>query len=133
MPKNFWKSLIIAAAVVIPTVSVGALQATAQSFGAIARSPTTEDKGYSWNFRHRLAAEHRALSECENISGAGDCEVLIWARNACMSISEGTNGAAGTGWSVDEYEAEITADEVCRDFGGRDCSTTRTICLPYYE
>jgi hypothetical protein len=110
---------------------MGALGAAAQSYGAIARSPTTEDKGYSWNYRTRAAAENRAISECESASDAGDCEVLIWARNACMSIAESKNGAAGTAWSTDEYEAESSAREVCRDYGGRNCTITRTICLPY--
>ncbi|MBD2187387.1 DUF4189 domain-containing protein [Pseudanabaena mucicola] len=132
MAKSFWNSLMIAAAVIVPTVSVGAIEAVAQvSYGAISRSPSTQDKGYSWNYRTRAAAENRALNECESISGAGDCEVLIWTRNACMSLSEASNGAAGTGWAVEEYRAESIANEVCSDFGGDDCSITRTICLPY--
>lgn len=132
MSKKFWNSLAIAAAVIIPTISVGALEAVAQnSYGAIARSPSTQDKGYSWNYRSRMAAENRAISECESVSSAGDCEALIWVRNACMSLSEGSNGAAGTAWSVDKYEAESAAREVCYDYGGRNCTITRTICLPY--
>lgn len=131
MFKSFWKSMVIAAAVAIPTIAVGAIEANAQSFGAIARSPSTQDKGYSWNYRTRAAAERRALSECESISGSGDCRVLIWARNACMSIAEGTNGAAGSGWSTSEEQAERIARKVCRDYDGINCSVTRTICLPY--
>jgi serine/threonine-protein kinase len=131
MSKSLWNSLVIVAAIFIPTISTGAIEAAAQSYGAIARSPTTQDKGYSWNYRSRMAAENRAISECESVSGAGDCEALIWVRNACMSLSESSNGAAGTAWSVDEYEAESAAREVCRDYGGRNCTITRTICLPY--
>ncbi len=130
MSKNFWNSLAIAAAVLIPTISVGALESAAQSYGAISRSPSTQDKGYSWNYRTRAAAENRAISECESISGAGDCEVMVWARDACMSIAESSNGAAGTAWSTDENQAERTARKVCRDYGGKNCSITRTICLP---
>jgi hypothetical protein len=130
MSKNFWNSLAIAVAIVIPTISIGVIEAAAQSYGAISRSPSTQEKGYSWNYRTRAAAENRSLSECESMSGAGDCEVLIWARDACMSIAEGSNGAAGTGWSTDEDQAERTAIKVCRNYGGRNCSTTRTICLP---
>jgi serine/threonine-protein kinase len=122
----------IAAAIAIPTISLGAIEANAQnSYGAIARSPSTQDKGYSWNYRTRAAAENRALSECESLAGTGDCRVLIWARNACMSIAEGSNGAAGSGWSTDERQAERTARKVCRDYDGVNCSVTRTICLPY--
>ncbi|MCA6517862.1 MAG: DUF4189 domain-containing protein, partial [Pseudanabaena sp. M110S1SP2A07QC] len=88
------------------------------------------DKGYSWNYSTRAAAENRAISECESISGAGDCEVLIWTRNACMSIAEGSNGAAGTAWSTSRRQAESKARQVCRDYDGVDCRVTRTICLP---
>jgi len=130
MSKSFWNSLAIAVAFLIPTISVGALEAAAQSFGAISRSSSTQDKGYSWNYRTRAAAENRALSECEDISGAGDCEVMVWARNACMSIAEGSNGAAGTAWSTSSRQAEATARRVCRDYDGINCTVTRTICLP---
>ncbi|MFN9058444.1 MAG: DUF4189 domain-containing protein [Pseudanabaena sp.] len=131
MSKKFWNSLAIAAAVIIPTISVGVLEASAQDrYGAIARSPSTQDKGYSWNYQTLADAENRAISECESISGAGDCEVLIWTRNACMSISEGSNGEAGTAWSNSRRQAESKARQVCRDYDGVDCRVTRTICLP---
>jgi len=100
------------------------------SFGAIARSPSTQSKGYSWNYPSQKAAETRALSECENTSNSGDCQVLIWARNACMSLSEGSNGAAGSGWSENRIAAENTAKQVCRQYKGIDCTVTHTICLP---
>ncbi|MFN9208410.1 MAG: DUF4189 domain-containing protein [Pseudanabaena sp.] len=130
MSKKFWNSLAIAAAVIIPTISVGVLEASAQnSYGAIARSHSTQDKGYSWNYQTLADAENRAISECESISGAGDCEVLIWTRNACMSIAEGSNGAAGTAWSNSRRQAESKARQVCRDYDGVDCRVTRTICL----
>ncbi len=103
------------------------------SFGAIARSPSTQSKGYSWNYPTRKAAENRALSECENSGNVGDCQVLIWANNACMSISEGSNGAAGSGWSTDMVDAENRANQVCRQYQGIDCEVTRTICLPYRQ
>ncbi|MFN4794943.1 MAG: DUF4189 domain-containing protein [Pseudanabaena sp.] len=130
MSKKFWNSLAIAAAVIIPTISVGVLEASAQDrYGASARSPSTQDKGYSWNYQTLADAENRAISECESISGAGDCEVLIWTRNACMSIAEGSNGAAGTAWSNSRRQAESKARQVCRDYDGVDCRVTRTICL----
>jgi len=130
MSKKFWNSLAIAAAVIIPTISVGVLEASAQDrYGAIARSPSTQDKGYSWNYQTLADAENRAISECESISGAGDCEVLIWTRNACMSIAEGSNGAAGTAWSNSRRQAESKARQVCRDYDGVDWRVPRTLCL----
>ncbi|PZO44624.1 MAG: hypothetical protein DCF19_01560 [Pseudanabaena frigida] len=103
------------------------------SFGAIARSPTTQSKGYSWNYPTQKAAETRALSECENTSNSGDCRILIWTRNACMSLAEGSNGAAGSGWSANLTEAENTAKQVCRKYQGTNCEIARTICLPVRE
>lgn len=100
------------------------------SFGAIARSPSTQTKGYAWNYTSQKAAETRALSECENTSNSGDCKVMIWARNACMSLSESSNGAAGSGWSEDLTAAENTAKQVCQQYKGVDCTIIRTICLP---
>ncbi|MFM7887835.1 MAG: DUF4189 domain-containing protein [Pseudanabaena sp.] len=79
------------------------------------------------------AAEARALSECESVSSATDCRVLVWARNACMSIAEGSNGAAGSGWAVKSSEAETLAKKVCRDYQGVNCQVTRTICLPFRQ
>ncbi|MFZ4727135.1 MAG: protein kinase domain-containing protein [Pseudanabaena sp.] len=103
---------------------------TMPSFGAIARSPSTQSKGYSWNYASRKAAETRALSECESSSTSGDCQVLIWAKNACISLAESSNGAAGSGWSEDITVAENTAKQVCKEFKGINCTITNTICLP---
>jgi serine/threonine-protein kinase len=100
------------------------------SFGAIARSPSTQSKGYSWNYASRKAAETRALSECESSSTSGDCQVLISAKNACISLAESSNGAAGSGWSEDITVAENTAKQVCKEFQGINCTITNTICLP---
>lgn len=104
--------------------------ATSPSFGAIARSPTTQFKGYSWNYTSRKVAETRALSECESGSNSGDCQILIWSQNACLSLAEGSNGAAGSGWSADRIAAENTAKQVCQQYQGVNCAIVRTICLP---
>jgi serine/threonine protein kinase len=116
-----------------PTPIIPTSNPNMPSFGAIARSPSTQAKGYSWNYTSQKAAETRALSECENTSNSGDCEVLIWARNACMSLSEGSNGAAGSGWSENMTAAENTAKKVCRQYKGINCTITRTICLPFSQ
>lgn len=119
--------------IITPTPSPTSPSSGTVSYGAIARSPSTQDKGYSWNFTTQKAAETRALSECESISSAGDCHVLIWSKNACMSLAEGSNGAAGSGWAVSSVTAENTAKKVCRDYQGVNCKVTRTICLPVHS
>jgi eukaryotic-like serine/threonine-protein kinase len=103
---------------------------TMPSFGAIARSPSTQSKGYSWNYPSQKAAETRALSECEGTSNSGDCQVLTWAQNACISLAESTNGAAGSSRAEDITVAENTAKQVCEQYKGVNCTITHTICLP---
>ena len=113
-----------------PPPVVATTNPTMPSFGAIARSPSTQAKGYSWNFPSQKAAETRALNECESSSASGDCQVLIWAQNACISLAESFNGAAGSGWAEDMTAAENTAKQVCQKYKGIDCTITNTICLP---
>ena len=113
-----------------PPPVVATTNPTTPSFGAIARSPSTRSKGYSWNYPSRKASETRALSECENSSASGDCQVLIWAQNACISLAESSNGAAGSGWDEDMTAAENTAKQVCQKYKGVNCTITKTICLP---
>ncbi len=103
---------------------------TMPSFGAIARSPSTQSKGYSWNFASQKDAEARALSECESTSNSGDCQVLIWAKNTCISLAESSNGASGSGWAEDIIVAENTAKQMCKQFQGVNCTIANTICLP---
>ena len=99
-------------------------------YGAIARSQVTQDKGYSWNFRSRESAEQRAIKECAGVSGATDCQVLLWFRNACGSIAESEEGAAGTGWGVTEEIAETNAIKLCSTVGS-GCKITRTFCTDH--
>ena len=101
------------------------------SFGAIARSPSTQSKGYAWNYKTQQLAEVRALKECESSGNSGDCQVMIWAENACISVAEGTNGAAGSGRADNSTVSESTAIKVCQDYQGINCSITKTICLPF--
>jgi eukaryotic-like serine/threonine-protein kinase len=102
------------------------------SFGAIAFSPSTQSKGYSWNYPSQKAAETTALSECENAASSGDCQVLISAQNACISLAESSNGAAGSGLAEDMTAAENNAKQLCQQYKGVNCTITRTICLPFY-
>ncbi len=103
---------------------------TSDLYGAIARSQITQDKGYSWNFRSRESAEQRAIKECAGVSGATDCQVILWFRNACGSIAESVEGAAGTGWGVTEEIAETNAIKLCSTVGS-GCQITRTFCTDH--
>jgi hypothetical protein len=122
------KKLVCAGLMALPMMTLAATSALAQdSFGAIARSRSTGDKGYSWDYGSRAQAERRAINECNNYSGAGDCRALLWFKNACGSIAEASNGGAGTGWGSNASLAESYALESCSSVG-RGCEVTRTIC-----
>lgn len=62
-----------------------------------------------------------------SVAGSGDCRALIWFKNACGSIAESSDNAAGKGWGTTEALAERYALESCSSVG-HGCSITRTIC-----
>ncbi len=96
-------------------------------YGAIARSPSTQDKGYAWNFASQESAEQNALEQCAAVSGAKDCQVLLWFRNGCGSIAESAEGGVGTGWGATEEIAETNAIQLCSTVGS-ECKVVRTLC-----
>lgn len=114
---------------VIPTIFAGAMSASAQNrFGSIAFSDATRDRGYAWNYGNRAQAEATALAQCRSLSGARDCRVLLWFRNACGSLASGSNGAVGTGWGNPRTRSQSEALKSCRSYGGVNCKVERTIC-----
>ena len=122
------RNLVCAGLMAIPMVTLAATSALADdSFGAIARSSATGDKGYAWNYSSRSQAERKAIGECNKVSGSGDCRALVWFKNACGSIAESNDGGAGTGWGSNEALAERYALESCSGIG-RGCEVSRTIC-----
>jgi serine/threonine-protein kinase len=125
--NNLGKPLSLAIAVILPVQFGGISAAMADNFGAIARSRSSGDKGYAWNFSTRAQAERRARQECSKISGADDCRALLWFKNACGSIAEASNGGAGTGWGTDEELAERYAIQSCRTVGS-GCEVVKTFC-----
>ncbi len=128
MMRQLCRHLVLAGMMAVPMVSVGAVAASAQdSYGSIAWSRSTQSKGYAWNYSNRAQAEQRAIAECSSVAGSGDCRALIWFKNACGSIAESSDNAAGTGWGTTEALAERYALESCSSVG-HGCSITRTIC-----
>jgi Domain of unknown function (DUF4189) len=126
--RKLWHRALLTGLVAIPIFSMGATATSAQSlYGAIARSRTSGDKGYAWNYRSRYEAERRAIAECNGLSGAGDCRALLWFSNACGSIAESDDGAAGTGWGSTAALSKRYSLDSCRDVG-TSCRVTRTIC-----
>ncbi len=98
--------------------------ALADSFGAIAYSPTTRADGWSHSFPTRADAERRAMRECS--SRARDCRVAIWFKNACGALAVGPTGW-GSGWGNDRRRAELEAIGVCNRHSA-GCTVTRWVC-----
>ncbi|WP_019502345.1 DUF4189 domain-containing protein [Pseudanabaena sp. PCC 6802] len=128
MMRQLGRHLVLAGVMAVPMVAMSAAAASAGDlYGAIARSRSTGDKGFSWNYSTRYEAERRAIAECSSYSGAGDCEALLWFRNACGSIAESNDGGAGTGWGTTRALSQDYAIDSCNSVGS-GCRVTRTIC-----
>ncbi|MGK7890800.1 MAG: DUF4189 domain-containing protein [Leptolyngbyaceae cyanobacterium] len=129
MGLTILRTLTAATAIALPLIAISSQRANAQDYyGAIARSPSTWAHGYSYDYANQRAAETRALRECESQSGTGDCEVMVWFRNACGALAEASNGAAGSGWGSEREIAEDYAMQSCYDVGDRTCRITRWVC-----
>lgn len=91
-------------------------QAQAQSYGAIAYSPSSGAHGYSFGYRNQAGAQQRALREC-NARGRG-CRVAIWYKNACGAVAVAPNGSWGSGWGNSKQRANSEALRVCGRYSG---------------
>lgn len=116
---SFLAVLAIAFTTLTPALAV------ADSYGAIAFSPSTRADGWSNAFSIRADAERRALRECS--ARARDCRVAIWFKNGCGALAVGQNGGWGSGWGGDRRRAELEAIGVCNQYTG-GCRITRWVC-----
>ena len=78
-------------------LAVGASEALADNYGAIAYSAANRSASYSYDYSSRSAAEANALQRCSE--RASDCSVVLWFRNACgaprmgeRTVRRGTGG-----------------------------------------
>ncbi|QCS48547.1 DUF4189 domain-containing protein [Picosynechococcus sp. PCC 11901] len=95
-------------------------------FGAIAFSEATGEYGYVIDVPTQAEAEQAAVEDCEFFAASGDCQALVWFRNACGAIAMGPE-AYGSGWGADIESAEAAALDVCSDFGS-GCEVVDSIC-----
>lgn len=96
----------------------------AESYGAIALSPTSGATGWSHSFSTRRGAEQQALDGCYR--HASDCRTAIWFRNACGAVATGRRGW-GAGWGDDRYGAEQAALYSC-ERNSHGCRIIRWQC-----
>lgn len=117
---------ILAILAVLGMVAMAPQGAAAQSFGAIAYSPSSGAWGWSSDYGSRGQAERRAIRECRN-RGSG-CRNAIWFRNACGALAKGNNGGWGANWGNNRNQARSKALRTCRSYGNRGCRIVEAVC-----
>ena len=115
---------LMALGLLLACAGAGPGEAAAESYGAIAYSPSTKVYGWSYDFPSRRAAENEALARCRR--QANDCTVPLWFRDACGALAIGSDGY-GTGWGTDRGIAERYAISVCQKHT-RGCAVVRWVC-----
>lgn len=110
-------------AIVAALLLVGG-NAFADSFGAIAYSPSTGQHGWSTGYDDRWRAEAAANGWC----GVDDCRTVVWVGDRCAAMAIGRDGARWS-WGMSESRGDALerALEECsaRDV---DCRVVRWIC-----
>jgi serine/threonine-protein kinase len=124
------KSLLatVAALSILPALAqVAQAQSNDDVYGAIAYSQSTGVYTSALGSSEK-EAENQAYYDCQQKSGADDCKVPLWFKNAWGAIAVGSNGAYGTGWGYDKNNPEHGRDiagqyalETCNKYGGTDC------------
>jgi Domain of unknown function (DUF4189) len=103
-------------------------EGSADNFGAIAFSSSTEIFGFSHDFTTRGAAEKRAVSECRKAGGADDCESVVWFNQSCGALASDGDGAYGSDWAATRKEARSKAKANCQKHTGKSCAVRKSLC-----
>jgi hypothetical protein len=120
---RWFVGLAMSALALFAIPALGVTEAVAaDTYGAIAFSPSSGADGYSYNFSSRSGAEEKALQEC----GRG-CKVVIWFRNACAALAVGRGNGYGSYYAVDEEDAVEGAINECRK-NTSNCGIKRQVC-----
>ena len=114
------------AAVAFAAASFASAPAFADSWGAIAYSPTTHATGYTWDNVNEVDAEIRALQFCDE--NADDCISAITFQDACGAVARGDGKGWGADWGIDEHIAQELALQSCYDHGNKSCKIVRWQC-----
>jgi hypothetical protein len=104
-------------------LTLGSTAALADYYGAIAFSQDTGGAGFSYDYGTQYSAEQRALSEC----GDASCMVVVWFRNACGALAIGDGNGYGTGWAVNQGDAEQIALTNCFQYTN-NCANNTWAC-----
>ncbi|WP_082850958.1 MULTISPECIES: DUF4189 domain-containing protein [unclassified Sulfitobacter] len=119
--------IIRSASILVLAATVAMAQpVAADSFGAIAYSPSQKTISYSVNRASREEAEAVARSGCKS----SDCRTPLWFKNACGALASARSGAWGTGWGTKPAIANRYAIETCEKHGGKNCKIRLNVCTP---
>jgi serine/threonine-protein kinase len=111
---------------IVAALLLMAAPATAQSWGAIAYSPTTGAAGWSSDSVSEVEAEWTALGYCDQ--NAGDCVSAITFHDACGAVARGDGVGWGADWGIDGEIAQDTALQACYAHGNSSCKIVRWQC-----
>jgi Domain of unknown function (DUF4189) len=103
-------------------------EGSADNFGAIAFSSSTEIFGFSHDFDTRGAAENRAVSECRKAGGADDCQSVVWFNQTCGALASDGDGTYGADWAATRKEAKSKAKANCQKYTGKPCAIRKSLC-----
>ena len=125
MSKQYIISLAITMAAAL-AMGTGMAPA-ADSYGAIAFSPSTHGQGYAFGSSNREAAQRIAVSECVKYSGGNDCLSVITIAKGCAVLAVDAVAYAS---SADERLdfAKRAAIRNCQSAGGSNCWVLRWLC-----
>lgn len=103
--------------------------AAADSWGAIAYSPSTHAFGYSHGFGSEGEAEDYAVGICLEQNGGDDCQAAVVFSNACGAVMAGPDGW-GHAWDAGgEEAAQARAYEACSQ-NSDGCDLVVSHCSP---
>ena len=97
--------------------------ALADSYGAIAYSPSTGANGASWSYGDVSTALIAAYGAC----GQADCATIVYVDNGCAALAVGSNGGRGWAWNGDVALAEAAALQQCSN-QSPSCQVVRWVC-----
>ena len=98
------------------------------SFGAIARSPSTGQMASSSGYATQWEAERAARSSC----GYDDCRVAVWGNNQCVAVMVDSNG--NYGWASGNTDRAAVGQAMiqclAQNGGNAACSWPISVCSP---
>lgn len=99
-----------------------------EQFGAIAYSVSTRKHGFARQYPSRVLAAQRALQECTNYSGAGDCAIVSWSAGWCSALALSSDGAWGAADGINVALAQSAAMGQCQLHTSKTCFVETSVC-----